>query len=209
MAEPIYSWDILKTQFPMYISGGLLTVVRHGQTTFNAAKLISGSREDISLSPLGKETARRLADIEGTFDLAITSTLPRAIQTLDLAIDAGLAVDYVTHDARLNERCLGVLEGRPFQDIPEYRLGDFSYAPKGGESYLSLTQRLLSFLVDFDWAQRTLLVTHVGPMRILLGIFDGTANPAAVLDRRCDNAKSVDLVVETIHWPRFLPDDVT
>lgn len=200
----VYTWAQLKSLFPLYVSDGLITIVRHGQTTFNAARLVSGSRPDIQLTPAGKSQARLLAQLEGPYDLAISSSLPRAIATLDIAIEAGLDVASVSVDSRLNERCLGVLEGHPFQDVPEYRLGDLTYAPKGGESYLSVTQRILSFLVDMDWSQRTLIVTHVGPMRIMLSILDGTASPVAVLDRQCKNSEAIDIPIGIVGWPKFL-----
>lgn len=206
MNEQLYSWAQLRGHFPYSKCPTYLTVVRHGQTTFNQARLVSGSNPHISLSALGKQQARRLASY-GPYDLAISSTLPRAIATLDIAIDAGLDVAAVTTDSRLNERCLGVLEGKPAQDVKEFREGDMLYSPIGGESYLSVTQRVLSFLLDLEGGGRVLLVTHTGVMRVMMGVLRDIVDPAVMMSQSfCNAGGAVDVVLEEIRWPRFLPD---
>jgi 2,3-bisphosphoglycerate-dependent phosphoglycerate mutase len=205
MTAQIYPWAHLRDRFPITKPKTYLTVVRHGQTTFNLSGLVSGSNPHISLCDLGKQQARRLASY-GPYDLAISSALPRAIATLNIAIAAGLEVASVTTDSRLNERCLGVLEGKPHKFIKEFRDGNMLYSPIGGESYLSVTQRVLSFLLDLEGGGRVLLVTHADVMRVLRGVIRNIAEPAEMMGHTFFNACGEDAVLKEINFPRFLPE---
>lgn len=194
----------MKDFFPITFDPPLsLTIVRHGQTTYNQCQLITGSRRDVSLTPKGRQQARILSqNLNGPFDLAISSTLPRAIDTLDILLESDLDVTDAATDPRLNERSMGVLEGQPYRRIPAYSNGDMDFAPTGGESYRELTHRILSFLKELEGG-RILLITHVGPMRVMMGVFK-QLGAVEMMAQSFGNTHPVATEVETLYWPPFL-----
>ncbi len=92
-----------------------LVLLRHGQSTWNLENIFTGWT-DVPLSEKGEEEARsagRIMEDEGlVFDIAHTSLLRRAIDTLHLAL---LEMDQVwipvVKHWRLNERHYGALQG--------------------------------------------------------------------------------------------------
>jgi probable phosphoglycerate mutase len=191
-----------------------MTLIRHGQSTANAAGLITGA-SDPALSDRGtgqaEELSRRLAD---SYDGAFHSGLRRSRDTLDLSV-AGKEIGRMLVDPRVAERSMGKLEGKPSRPLPAYDRGDLEWAPAGGEPYLSVARRILSFLLDLvdesDRAGRPLTVlasTHVGPMRIAAGILGGLDDPVAVLTSQFPNAIPVRSRFESVDWPPFLDLEV-
>jgi len=92
-----------------------LVLVRHGQSEWNLQNRFTGW-VDVGLSPLGREEARSAAGLllEGnyTFDVAYTSVLKRAIQTLWIILEEmDLMWIPVYRSWRLNERHYGALQG--------------------------------------------------------------------------------------------------
>jgi 2,3-bisphosphoglycerate-dependent phosphoglycerate mutase len=92
-----------------------LVIVRHGESEWNRKNLFTGWR-DVRLTDLGREEAReagRLLRAQGfRFDVAYTSVLSRAIETLWLALDEmDLMWLPVIKHWRLNERHYGALTG--------------------------------------------------------------------------------------------------
>ena len=92
-----------------------LVLVRHGQSTWNDKNIFTGWT-DIGLSDLGKQESHCAATLlsEGnyTFDVAFTSVLKRAIQTLWIILeDMDLMWIPVHRNWRLNERHYGALQG--------------------------------------------------------------------------------------------------
>ncbi|MGH6871706.1 MAG: 2,3-diphosphoglycerate-dependent phosphoglycerate mutase [Rhizomicrobium sp.] len=92
-----------------------LVLLRHGESEWNKKNLFTGWR-DVRLSEQGLREAReagRVLTAEGyAFDMAYTSLLARAIQTLEIALD-GLDQMWVPvgKSWRLNERHYGALQG--------------------------------------------------------------------------------------------------
>jgi 2,3-bisphosphoglycerate-dependent phosphoglycerate mutase len=92
-----------------------LVLVRHGQSEWNLENRFTGW-VDVGLSPLGREEAKSAAGLllEGkyTFDVAYTSVLKRAIQTLWIILEEmDLMWIPVYRSWRLNERHYGALQG--------------------------------------------------------------------------------------------------
>jgi len=92
-----------------------VVLVRHGESDWNARNLFTGWA-DVELSERGvkegKTAGERLKEGGYEFDIAYTSLLKRAIQTLDLCIgEMDLHWIPVVKDWRLNERHYGALEG--------------------------------------------------------------------------------------------------
>lgn len=92
-----------------------LVLLRHGESVWNLENIFTGWT-DVGLSDRGREEAReagRLMAAEGfSFDVAHTSVLQRAIETLDLGLlEMGLSWIEVKKHWRLNERHYGALQG--------------------------------------------------------------------------------------------------
>jgi len=92
-----------------------LVLVRHGQSEWNLENKFTGW-VDVGLSPLGREEARSAAELLSggnyTFDIAYTSVLKRAIQTLWIMLEQmDLMWIPVYRNWRLNERHYGALQG--------------------------------------------------------------------------------------------------
>jgi broad specificity phosphatase PhoE len=189
-----------------------LWLVRHGETTTNAAGLVTGTT-DAPLSVRGRLQAqvagRAIAGC--AFDLGFASHLSRSRETLELMTRAGgLAVAHTVRDARLAERCLGELERTPIRPRDPRLAIDLALAPAGGESYLALARRCLAFLLDLrDVAARldrrlaVLVCTHQGPLRVLVAILDATADADAMRERAFENGAVVRRSLGRIAWPGF------
>ncbi|MCB9231053.1 MAG: histidine phosphatase family protein [Bacteroidia bacterium] len=161
-------------------------LARHGATTYNDQQIFMG-RLDISLNANGREQARLLGQElkDKAIDLIYSSPLLRAKETAVIAMgqmERPLPV-FETSEA-LMERSLGELEGRHKkkyrQELPFYKgksiLYDYDLVPAGGESYAGVAARIGSFLefLDGEWSgKRILLITHHGPLRVILTKFWG------------------------------------
>ncbi len=213
-SKGLYSWDYLRGLLAepfVFKQPYDIHLVRHGETSTNAQSLVTGSR-DVPLTDLGREQARLVGhQLDRRYDVAFYSTLTRSQETLSLALAAGrVVVDPVIADWRLNERNLGELEMKPWEPIEELAKGDFSYAPIGGDSYAEVTRRLLSFLVDLvrytreAEARKILVCGHMGPMRILMGIFEELSDPVAVLGQSFRNTEICRVKWRRLVFPAFL-----
>jgi 2,3-bisphosphoglycerate-dependent phosphoglycerate mutase len=151
-----------------------LALVRHGQSIWNLENRFTGW-VDVPLTQQGREEARaageRLRGVE--FDVAYTSTLTRAQETLSIILDT-LGVELpVIRDEALNERHYGDLQGLNKAKTAE-RYGDdqvhvwrrsFATPPPNGESLKMTSERTLPFfdravLGDIDLGKNVLVVAH-------------------------------------------------
>jgi 2,3-bisphosphoglycerate-dependent phosphoglycerate mutase len=120
-----------------------LVLVRHGQSLWNLQNRFTGW-VDVPLTATGEDEARQAGErLRGsTFDVAYTSALTRAQETLRLILEtSGISVP-VIRDAALNERDYGDLAGLD-KAATAARYGEeqvhiwrrsFDVAPPGGES---------------------------------------------------------------------------
>jgi 2,3-bisphosphoglycerate-dependent phosphoglycerate mutase len=102
-------------------NGGSLVLLRHGQSTANAAGLFTGIL-DPGLSDTGADEARAAGALLLKHDLvpdaAFVSPLQRAGRTAAIVADVlGLPTGAVSIDWRLNERNYGALTGRHKDDV--------------------------------------------------------------------------------------------
>jgi len=100
-----------------------LVLLRHGQSVWNKANRFTGWK-DVGLTDQGvheaHETARLLKEGGFTFDVAYTSVLKRAIQTLWIVLDdMELQWIPVKRRWRLNERHYGALQGLNKSEMTE------------------------------------------------------------------------------------------
>ncbi len=140
-----------------------LVLVRHGQSEWNRLNLFTGWR-DPDLTEKGMIEARWagrvLRDHGLKFDLAFTSKLRRAQNTLDIILDVmGQAGVPIERDARLNERDYGQLSGLN-KDEAKQRFGEemvarwrrsYDIPPPGGESLKDTAARVLPYYETFIW----------------------------------------------------------
>jgi broad specificity phosphatase PhoE len=189
-----------------------LWILRHGETTSNARGLVTGMT-DPPLTVRGRLQAQEAGrSIAGTtFHMGLTSHLQRSRETLELAIRAGgLKLTETAVDERLAERSLGQLERTPIRPRDPRLAVDLAIAPPGGESYLELTQRCLSFLLDLRCLSAqlarplaVLVCTHQGPLRVLTAILDELSDPADVRDQLFENGVVVRRTLGRLAWPAF------
>lgn len=169
---------------------GSITLVRHGESTWNELGLIQGQNDQAQLSDVGRHQARAVAETLRSvgFDRLVTSDLTRARETAEII---GAELNLVpTADPLLRERCFGVLEGEPHEMLDSGRSGvlhgvlvDPDARPKGGESFRDVVTRAGSF-VEATRKQmddhRLLVVTHGGTIRALRAYVE--AQPLEGLD---------------------------
>jgi len=164
-----------------------LAIVRHGQSLWNRENRFTGW-VDVPLTSVGEDEARqagvRLAG--HSFDVAYTSALTRAQQTLQLLLDeAGMSLP-VIRDQALNERHYGDLQGLNKAETAK-RYGDeqvkiwrrsFSTPPPNGESLADTAARTLPFferaiLGDIAQDKNVLVVAHGNSNRSIVMQLDG------------------------------------
>lgn len=167
------------------------------------------------LTAHGEEQAEGLGgSLSGVFACAFHSDLERSQRTLSLALsNSSCTVGAACADTRLAERSMGVLEGAPSRPLPAYDAGDLSWAPVNGEPYIDVAQRIMSFLLDLKdaatiSAQRFLVSTHVGPMRVLVGILEEIESPTEVMTSSYANAVPWHGSFSSINWPAFVERDL-
>ena len=160
-----------------------LHLVRHGESTWNTLGLAQGRGDRAELTSRGQRQAAEAAMRFGGHRVRAlyASDLRRALETAaSLAETLGLAV---TRDARLRERCLGVLEGAPAAAIGPAangpagdRVVDPDARPDGGESLRDFYWRVAGFANELaGWcrameaqrAREIVVVAHGGTLRML------------------------------------------
>ena len=137
-------------------------IIRHGQTVWNAKKLLQGST-DIELNENGRElageTGRNLESVH--FDKIYSSPLIRAYETACLI--RGHRNIPIIRDERLRELCFGINEGKNFSKLLEDESDPFHYffkqpelyrAPEHGETLEHICERAADFLQEVVEPQR-------------------------------------------------------
>lgn len=184
-----------------------MLLVRHGETAWNAAKVLQG-QADIQLSPRGGEQALALAPILARWapQEAWVSDLKRARQTAEL-----LGWPHATLDPRWREADLGEWTSRRVQDLTAedavryQRWRDGSEAPPGGESMSAFRERIGAALEALrDRSGDVLVVTHGGVIRAALGIALGLSADRIVAVEPCSLT-----VLDMSSSPRLLAYNLT
>ena len=167
----------------------LLVLVRHGQSEWNLKNLFTGWK-DPGLTELGVEEARiagqRLKARGLGFDIAFTSALSRAQETLRLMLEEiGQPGLDTLRDEALNERDYGDLSGLNKDDArkrwgaEQVHLWRRSYdvSPPGGESLKDTVARALPYYVQqilprVMRGERVLVSAHGNSLRALVMVLD-------------------------------------
>lgn len=177
------------------IASPTLILVRHGASDWNLKNIFTGWI-DISLAPQGikeaHEAAKKLASYH--FDMAFTSVLKRATETLDILLQDLKQEDIpVFKDKALNERHYGDLQGKNKEDIRK-EVGDqqlllwrrsYDVAPPNGESLKDTAARTLPYfnekMVPELKGGKTLLVSAHGNSLRSIVMFLEKLSPEQIL----------------------------
>ena len=151
-----------------------LVLVRHGESLWNLENRFTGW-VDVPLTDKGREEARiaaeRVRDLR--FDVAYTSVLSRAEETLEIMLRALGQRPPIIRDQALNERNYGDLQGLNKKQTAA-RFGDeqvhlwrrsYDIPPPGGEALKNTAERTLPFfdraiLGDIAQGKNVLVVAH-------------------------------------------------
>ena len=166
-----------------------LVLLRHGQSAWNLENLFTGWKNP-DLTPLGIEEAKaagqRLAKLGIAFDVAFTSALVRAQNTLKLALAEMKQTAPTTEDQALNERDYGDLSGLN-KDEARKKWGEeqvhiwrrsYDISPPGGESLKDTVARTLPYycqkiLPHVLRGENVLVAAHGNSLRALVMVLDG------------------------------------
>ena len=173
-----------------------LVLLRHGQSAWNLENLFTGWK-DPDLTPLGKDEARgageRLKTLGIAFDVAFTSALMRAQNTLKIATQAmGQSQVETIADVALNERDYGELSGLNKDDARK-KWGEeqvhiwrrsYDIAPPGGESLKDTVARTLPYYCQHILprvlrGENVIVAAHGNSLRALVMVLDGLT-PATI-----------------------------
>src|SRR5215207_6544892 len=160
-----------------------LALVRHGQSEWNALGLWTGLR-DIELNDIGRSEARQAAEsLKGVkFDVAYTSALVRAQQTLDEILDVlGQKGLPTTANAAINERDYGDLTAKNKWDVQkEYGEEQFmkwrrswDYPVPNGETLKDVHARVSAYydstiLPELKAGKNVIIAAHGNSLRALV-----------------------------------------
>jgi len=167
----------------------LLVLVRHGQSEWNLQNLFTGWR-DVDLTDKGiaeaRAAGRKLKALGLRFDVAYTSALVRAQDTLDLMLEElGQRNIPVIKDLALNERDYGDLSGLNKDDARK-KWGEeqvhvwrrsYDVAPPGGESLKDTAARVLPYYIQDILprvlrGEQVLVSAHGNSLRALVMVLD-------------------------------------
>jgi 2,3-bisphosphoglycerate-dependent phosphoglycerate mutase len=177
----------------------LLVLVRHGQSEWNLKNLFTGWR-DVDLTEKGTAEARaagRKLKSQGiTFDVAFTSDLKRAQNTLRLMLEEmGQTNLPIIQSVALNERDYGDLSGLNKDDARK-KWGEeqvhiwrrsYDVAPPGGESLKDTLARTLPYYVTEILphvlrGERVLVAAHGNSLRALIMVLE-RLTPESIVKR--------------------------
>lgn len=159
-----------------------VVAVRHGETDWNR----DGRMQGWAPTPLN-ETGREQALAAGEWlaseydiDRVFSSDLLRTEQTTEGVLES-VGDPPVEYEPHWRERHLGVYQGLTYGDVeerfPDFGLGESAYeasfaVPESGESLRDLADRVtmrFQQIVDDHDGETVLVVTHGGPLHVLLG----------------------------------------
>ena len=167
-----------------------ITLVRHGQTDYNNAKILQGV-SNIPLNDTGRKQAttlkQRLKDTN--FDICFSSPLIRAMETAMILV--GDRVEII-RDNRLIERNLGQLEGKDVSLYNSKKYWDYNFNSNDldVESIQTIFKRceeFLSYISEKYKDKSVLVVSHGAVTRALYHIISNTSKNSNMLKLKVDN----------------------
>lgn len=161
-----------------------LFLVRNADTDFTRDGRVAG-RRDIGLSKAGRAQAEAIRDrvvaMNHEINEILASPLPRAVETAEII--AAPFGQGVVRDPRLTDFDAGRWEGQTHHDIgasPEYQrflVDPVGESIPGGERISDVRDRVVGSvsqaLADNELGANILMVSHAGPLRVLLAHYLG------------------------------------
>lgn len=170
---------------------GKLTLVRHGESEWNALGKWTG-KTDVSITSegarLSEELGRKLNDM--SFDVAYSSTLKRAKETLDVVLrGAGQEGVEKIENAAINERDYGVFTGKKKEEVRE-EIGEEAYLElrrgwdrpiEDGESLKDVYARTIPYYFEevlprLESGENILIVAHGNSLRALVKYLENVSD---------------------------------
>lgn len=165
-----------------------LSLVRHGQTAFNASNVLQG-QIDTPISEAGKEEAMLFGQslVPNSYQIIYSSSLSRAYDTAkQIAVFSGHTGVEIQKHALLIERSYGSMEGMSREVLRALALAKgittMQFTPVDGESMEQVTARIIDFLqshlfpdvnrrsavTNFEVIPSVLIVTHGAIIRLFI-----------------------------------------
>ena len=165
--------------------------MRHGQSVYNLENRFTGW-VDVPLSNNGIEEAKKAAILLKDFkiDIAYTSKLKRAIDTLQIILDSRKTDPIpVIENETLNERNYGDLQGLNKAEVAK-QYGDekvlvwrrsYDVTPPGGESLKDTAARAIPYFrsvicADLSHGSNVLVVAHGNSLRAIVKDLEGISD---------------------------------
>lgn len=165
----------------------VIHTIRHAHTKYNAEKRYAGTI-DVPLSEKGIQEARAassgLEQMGFKFDVVVTSTMKRSIETAHLLLSDGAQF---VQSKLCNERDFGVMEGHTWEEVQTFEppilfisVGNdlHSVNPKGGEHFENLWERAKKFrrfLFSRYPGKSILVVSHGVFLQMFHGVLKGSS----------------------------------
>jgi probable phosphoglycerate mutase len=197
-------------------------IVRHGETAWNREKRVQGWAPS-GLTDRGEKQARTLGRTIGdafAVDRIVASDLRRTVETARLLRRAGRIDADVEFDPAWRERDFGRLQGLTYEELfeglPEFALGEVGISaaravPEGGESLLEMRERILAgwerLLASAGPEETVVVVTHGGPLHVLLGELKGEDVVSSVLEAEHDNCAINEVEIDPEGRPRIVREN--
>ncbi len=177
----------------------IIHTLRHGHTEYNAYKRYAGSI-DIPLSEKGIQDCRIASRGLATyhFDVVVTSTMKRAIETAKLMTDGNIPV---VQTPLCNERDFGIMEGHTWDEVIKFdppilmiNVGNDLHTvnPKGGEPFEDVWERAKKFrrfLFRYYEGQSILVVSH----GVFLQMFHGLIRRLSCIESLANYPSNLEL----------------
>ncbi len=150
----------------------MLILLRHGESVLNrGAKLLGSS--DPHLTDLGRQQAAKASEKLKSIRNVISSPLTRALETAEIVSPN----QQIKVDTRWREINYGQYEGLNLEDLSEEVRAkwksDPGFCPPGGESLISVSQRVSCALEDLRnqaCESDVLVVSHVSPIKAAVAL---------------------------------------
>ncbi len=155
-------------------------IIRHGETDYNAQRIIQGSGIDSDLSEIGRAQAKAFFQQYKNvpFEAVLTSKLKRTHQTVMGFVEKGLPWEQYIE---INEMSWGVHEGKKgtpklHEDykkmVAAWKNGQYDYRLEKAESAAELATRLTIFVENLKQRpEKTILAcSHGRAMRCLMAV---------------------------------------
>ena len=173
--------------------------LRHGECQGNVARLLVAP-DDVPLTATGWSQARAAGDVLAAMDIVriVSSPALRARQTAAAVLERCPRCRLVVLDA-LRERSFGAMNLWTIEQVKASAWSStrtaWHQAAPGGETLACVANRAIEALASLDDVGATLVVTHAGVMRAVVGLLDGVAR---------DRIGTIQ-VPHAIPWQRSVP----